>query len=187
MKMINPKGEEIYYNVVTKHDKVRYVVQAASGRRVNVPSRGNDLNNNVYQGLNNLANLIQRGGAVSSQIQFVSVFAQGNALYQRKLQRLDHQLRGALTRGKADVVSTIRCRRTIVELAIPGKGMNARSLRAHIQRTDHFAIAIGDGGGDLFSRLRQLNAERRGIHAFAGAVFSRKNGRTGDHYAVTHQ
>ena len=38
MKMINPKGEEIYYNVVTKHDKVRYVVQAASGQTI----RGRD-------------------------------------------------------------------------------------------------------------------------------------------------
>lgn len=32
--MENDRGEAIYYNVVTKHDKVRYQVQAASGQAI---------------------------------------------------------------------------------------------------------------------------------------------------------
>lgn len=34
MRMVNDRGEVIYYNVVTKHDKVRYQVQAASGQAI---------------------------------------------------------------------------------------------------------------------------------------------------------
>ena len=34
MRMENERGEVIYYNVVTKHDKVRYQVQAASGQPI---------------------------------------------------------------------------------------------------------------------------------------------------------
>lgn len=30
MKLINPHGEEVYYNVVIKHDRYRYVVAAAN-------------------------------------------------------------------------------------------------------------------------------------------------------------
>lgn len=32
MKMVNGQGQAIYYNVVEKHGKVRYQVQAASGQ-----------------------------------------------------------------------------------------------------------------------------------------------------------
>ena len=32
--MVNDRGEVIYYNVVTKHDKVRYQIQAASGQAI---------------------------------------------------------------------------------------------------------------------------------------------------------
>lgn len=38
MRMVNKAGEAIYYNIVTKHDKTRYVVQAASGQVI----RGRD-------------------------------------------------------------------------------------------------------------------------------------------------
>ena len=38
MKMVNPQGEAIYYNLVEKHGKVRYVVVAASGQVI----RGRD-------------------------------------------------------------------------------------------------------------------------------------------------
>lgn len=34
MRMINDRGEIVYYNCVTKHDQVRYVVQAASGQAI---------------------------------------------------------------------------------------------------------------------------------------------------------
>ena len=34
MRMENDRGEAIYYNVVIKHDKVRYQVQAASGQAI---------------------------------------------------------------------------------------------------------------------------------------------------------
>lgn len=34
MRMINERGEVIYYNCVDKHDKVRYVIQAASGQAI---------------------------------------------------------------------------------------------------------------------------------------------------------
>lgn len=34
MRMQNERGEVIYYNVVTKHDKVRYQIQAASGQAI---------------------------------------------------------------------------------------------------------------------------------------------------------
>lgn len=30
MKLTNPQGEEVYYNVVVKHDHYRYVVAAAN-------------------------------------------------------------------------------------------------------------------------------------------------------------
>lgn len=32
MKGINEQGQAVYYNVVTKHGKVRYQIQAASGQ-----------------------------------------------------------------------------------------------------------------------------------------------------------
>lgn len=32
--MENDQGEVIYYNVVTKHDRVRYQIQAASGQAI---------------------------------------------------------------------------------------------------------------------------------------------------------
>lgn len=32
MKMVNPQGEAVYYNLVEKHGKMRYVVVAASGQ-----------------------------------------------------------------------------------------------------------------------------------------------------------
>lgn len=32
MKGINQQGQAVYYNVVTKHGKVRYQIQAASGQ-----------------------------------------------------------------------------------------------------------------------------------------------------------
>lgn len=32
MKMVNEAGEIVYYNCVTKHGKIRYQVQAASGQ-----------------------------------------------------------------------------------------------------------------------------------------------------------
>lgn len=32
MKAINKQGQTVYYNCVIKHDKVRYLVQAASGQ-----------------------------------------------------------------------------------------------------------------------------------------------------------
>ena len=38
MKLVNRQGEAIYYNVVTKHGKPRYVIQAASGQVI----RGRD-------------------------------------------------------------------------------------------------------------------------------------------------
>ncbi len=34
MKMINEQGQAIYYNCVTKHEKIRYVVMAASGQAI---------------------------------------------------------------------------------------------------------------------------------------------------------
>ena len=34
VKMVNGAGEVIYYNVVTKHGLIRYVVQAASGQAI---------------------------------------------------------------------------------------------------------------------------------------------------------
>lgn len=34
MRMSNEAGEVIYYNCVTKHGKVRYQVQAASGQTI---------------------------------------------------------------------------------------------------------------------------------------------------------
>lgn len=34
MKAINERGQVIYYNCVIKHDKVRYLVQAASGQAI---------------------------------------------------------------------------------------------------------------------------------------------------------
>lgn len=34
MRMVNEAGEIIYYNCVTKHGKVRYQVQAASGQAI---------------------------------------------------------------------------------------------------------------------------------------------------------
>lgn len=34
MRMENERGEAIYYNVVEKHGKVRYQVQAASGQAI---------------------------------------------------------------------------------------------------------------------------------------------------------
>lgn len=34
MRMVNGSGEVIYYNCVTKHGKVRYQVQAASGQAI---------------------------------------------------------------------------------------------------------------------------------------------------------
>lgn len=34
MRMINEAGEIIYYNCVTKHGEIRYVVQAASGQAI---------------------------------------------------------------------------------------------------------------------------------------------------------
>lgn len=32
MRMVNEAGEVIYYNCITKHGKIRYQVQAASGQ-----------------------------------------------------------------------------------------------------------------------------------------------------------
>lgn len=32
MKMLNSEGQAIYYNCVTKHGKICYIVQAASGQ-----------------------------------------------------------------------------------------------------------------------------------------------------------
>lgn len=32
MRMVNDAGEAVYYNLVMKHEKVRYQVQAASGQ-----------------------------------------------------------------------------------------------------------------------------------------------------------
>lgn len=32
MRMVNGQGQAIYYNVVDKHDKIRYVVKAVSGQ-----------------------------------------------------------------------------------------------------------------------------------------------------------
>lgn len=34
MRMINGKGEAIYYNCVIKHNKVKYQIQAASGQAI---------------------------------------------------------------------------------------------------------------------------------------------------------
>ena len=34
VKMVNGAGEVIYYNVVTKHGLIRYVIQAASGQAI---------------------------------------------------------------------------------------------------------------------------------------------------------
>lgn len=34
MRMANSAGEVIYYNCVTHHGKIRYVVQAASGQAI---------------------------------------------------------------------------------------------------------------------------------------------------------
>lgn len=38
MRMVNEAGEAIYYNVVDKHGKVRYLVQSVSGHAI----RGRD-------------------------------------------------------------------------------------------------------------------------------------------------
>lgn len=34
MKAVNGQGQTVYYNCVIKHDKVRYLVQAASGQAI---------------------------------------------------------------------------------------------------------------------------------------------------------
>lgn len=34
MRMQNEAGEVVYYNLAMKHDKVRYVIQAASGQYI---------------------------------------------------------------------------------------------------------------------------------------------------------
>lgn len=34
MRMVNEAGQVIYYNCVTQHGKIRYVVQAASGQAI---------------------------------------------------------------------------------------------------------------------------------------------------------
>lgn len=34
MTMVNKQGQKIYYNSVVKHDRVRYVVKAASGQTI---------------------------------------------------------------------------------------------------------------------------------------------------------
>lgn len=34
MKMVNEAGEVVYYNLVVKHGKIRYLVQAASGQPI---------------------------------------------------------------------------------------------------------------------------------------------------------
>lgn len=34
MRMINGKGDVLYYNCVDKHGKVRYLIQAASGQAI---------------------------------------------------------------------------------------------------------------------------------------------------------
>lgn len=34
MKMVNEAGEIVYYNLVVKHGKIRYLVQAASGQAI---------------------------------------------------------------------------------------------------------------------------------------------------------
>lgn len=32
MKRVNPQGEAVYYNVVKKHERIRYQIQAACGQ-----------------------------------------------------------------------------------------------------------------------------------------------------------
>ncbi len=32
MLMVNEKGQKVYYNSVVKHDRIRYVIKAASGQ-----------------------------------------------------------------------------------------------------------------------------------------------------------
>lgn len=32
MTMVNKQGQKVYYNVVEKHERIRYVVKAASGQ-----------------------------------------------------------------------------------------------------------------------------------------------------------
>lgn len=32
MRMVNEQGQAVYYNVVDKHDRVRYVIKAISGQ-----------------------------------------------------------------------------------------------------------------------------------------------------------
>lgn len=46
MRMVNQAGEAVYYNIVEKRGKIRYIVKAASGqmltgrdRRGDIPSR----------------------------------------------------------------------------------------------------------------------------------------------------
>jgi len=34
MRMVNVQGQAVYYNVVDKHDRVRYVVKAISGQAI---------------------------------------------------------------------------------------------------------------------------------------------------------
>ncbi len=34
MKLINGQGQTVYYNVVEKHNRIRYVVKAASGQAI---------------------------------------------------------------------------------------------------------------------------------------------------------
>lgn len=34
MKRVNQQGEAVYYNVVKKHERIRYQIQAASGQTI---------------------------------------------------------------------------------------------------------------------------------------------------------
>jgi len=34
MRLINKQGQALYYNCVVKHDRVRYVIKAASGQAI---------------------------------------------------------------------------------------------------------------------------------------------------------
>ena len=66
--------------------------------------------------------------------------------------------------------------------------MDTRLQRANLNRAHHFAVFVGNGGGDFVSRLLQLNAKRRG--GGGGSLFgafARQNGGTRDHHAMTNQ
>ncbi len=92
------------------------------------------------EGLNYLPYFVEGGGAVSAEIQRITVVAADHTLHQSKLQRLGNQLCTTVTGANRYVVRTVRRSGAVSQRTVPGETVDSGGQFTNINGTDNRTV-----------------------------------------------